>query len=130
MLPELCVHVAVIDHPITIEPVMYGMRNGMGSTSLPNHTPRLMTFCFGELKSYPNPGSQTIVAMEQSAENANNFGPGNPSSTIDNNVEWEGGNQVFFNVAANLLPPNFKKASFLTPEMVRYHKNEHEHPGN
>jgi hypothetical protein len=26
--------------------------------------------------------------------------------------------------------PNFKKASFLTPEMVdEYHKNEQEHPG-
>jgi hypothetical protein len=32
-------------------------------------------------------------------------------------------------MAANLLPPNFKKASFLTLEMDRYHKKEHGHPG-
>ena len=43
MLPGLFVYVAVIDHPIIMEPIMYQMRNGMGSTFLLNYTQRLMT---------------------------------------------------------------------------------------
>jgi hypothetical protein len=37
----------------------------------------------------------------------------------------DGDDEVVFNVATNLLPPNFATASFLTPEMVKYHQNEH-----
>jgi hypothetical protein len=43
MLPGLYVYVAMIDDPVIIEPIMYQMKNGMGSTFLPNHTPRLMS---------------------------------------------------------------------------------------
>jgi hypothetical protein len=62
MMPGLYVYVVVIDLPIIIKPIMYQMRDGMGSTFLPDHTRRLITF-FGELKLYPNPGSPTIIAM-------------------------------------------------------------------
>jgi hypothetical protein len=44
MLPGLYVYVAMIGHPsIIIQPMMYQMRDGMGSTFVPNHTPRLMS---------------------------------------------------------------------------------------
>jgi hypothetical protein len=59
--------------------------------------------------------------------NVNNFGLGNPSSIIDNNVESGGDDETVYNVAANLLPPKFKKTGFLTPEMVKYHENEQDH---
>jgi hypothetical protein len=41
----------------------------------------------------------------------------------------DGDDEIVFNDAANLLPLNFTTASFLTPEMVKYHRNEHERPG-
>jgi hypothetical protein len=43
MLPGLYVSIAMIDDPIIIDSIKNQMRNGMGSTFLPNHTSRLMS---------------------------------------------------------------------------------------
>jgi hypothetical protein len=91
------------------------------------HTEAHLVF-LENLQSFPNAGVRPVVPTHSSMDNAADFGPGN-SSSVMNSVEFEDDDEVLFNVSANLLPPNFKTASFLTPEMVKYHKNEHERPG-
>jgi hypothetical protein len=68
--------------------------------------------------------SPTLAVCNDAIGNAVNFGPGNPSLFLhqDDTVVVDG--ESILNVSANLLPPTFQKATFLTPEMVKYHKNK------
>jgi hypothetical protein len=84
-----------------------------------SHTESHRLFLENLMPSVPHPASHPSSLLNLSDGNAVDFGPGN-SLLGSNEVDSE---------ALDVLPANFDTASFLTPEMVKYHKNEHERPG-
>jgi hypothetical protein len=63
-----------------------------------------------------------------SLKTVKNFNLPDSSDGLLDNSELLAVDEQVFNVLSNLLPSNFKTASFLTPEMIKYHQNEHERP--
>jgi hypothetical protein len=67
-----------------------------------------------KLQSYPNHVSWTNAPIDESVDNANDSGYGDPPSSVLDSIEFDGDHEEVMDVAANLLPPNLEKASFLT----------------
>ena len=67
------------------------------------------------------------ISAHELVHNCYNLLDPSDQSLVNSEVSAE--DEEVFNVLSNLLPPNFKTASFLTPEMIKYHQNEHKHPG-
>jgi hypothetical protein len=100
----------------------------LASITISNYHAEAHLVFLEQLRSFSTPAANPTNNM-LTPEPVDNHNLPDSSDGLLDNFELLADDEQVFNVVSNLLPPNFKSASFLTPEMIKYHQNEHERPG-